>query len=41
MMAAPIVPTGVQRVPYLTSSRVGNVQDSPVLITPIDQMWVQ
>jgi peptide/nickel transport system substrate-binding protein len=41
MIAAPIVPTGIQRVPYLTSSRVGNVEDSPLLIPPIDQMWVQ
>jgi YVTN family beta-propeller protein len=41
MTAAPIVPTAIQRVPYLTSSRVGNVEDSPLLIPPIDQMWVQ
>jgi hypothetical protein len=34
MMAAPIVPTEVQRVPCLTSSRVGEVEDSPPRFHP-------
>jgi YVTN family beta-propeller protein len=38
---APIIPTVYGRSSSLTSSNVGNVQNGPLIIPRIDQMWVQ